>query len=74
MIFVLWLSDNLHNIVSWLEYNFTESLQESEQIPELIRLRLVHLQGAVISGGKVCCLICPLSSVVIVCENTTSAN
>lgn len=32
----------------------TESLQESEQIPEILTLRLVHLQGAVISGGKVC--------------------
>lgn len=39
---------------------FTESLRESERIPELLTLRLVHLQGAVISGGKVCCLICPL--------------
>uniref|UniRef100_A0A665UCL4 Neurobeachin-like protein 2 n=1 Tax=Echeneis naucrates TaxID=173247 RepID=A0A665UCL4_ECHNA len=28
------------------------SLQESEQIPEFLKLRLVHLQGAVISGGK----------------------
>ncbi|XP_035491031.2 neurobeachin-like protein 2 isoform X3 [Scophthalmus maximus] len=31
---------------------FHESLQESEQIPEILALRLVHLQGAVISGGK----------------------
>uniref|UniRef100_A0A3B4ZN51 Neurobeachin-like protein 2 n=1 Tax=Stegastes partitus TaxID=144197 RepID=A0A3B4ZN51_9TELE len=31
---------------------FHDSLQESEQIPELLMLRLVHLQGAVISGGK----------------------
>uniref|UniRef100_A0A8P4K618 Neurobeachin-like protein 2 n=1 Tax=Dicentrarchus labrax TaxID=13489 RepID=A0A8P4K618_DICLA len=31
---------------------FHESLQESEKIPELLTLRLVHLQGAVISGGK----------------------
>uniref|UniRef100_UPI003AAC4AAA neurobeachin-like protein 2 isoform X1 n=1 Tax=Centroberyx gerrardi TaxID=166262 RepID=UPI003AAC4AAA len=31
---------------------FHESLQDSEQIPELLTLRLVHLQGAVISGGK----------------------
>ncbi|KAG7242087.1 hypothetical protein INR49_024133 [Caranx melampygus] len=31
---------------------FHESLRESEQIPESIILRLVHLQGAVISGGK----------------------
>ncbi|XP_044063309.1 neurobeachin-like protein 2 isoform X4 [Siniperca chuatsi] len=31
---------------------FHESLQESEQIPELLTLRLIHLQGAVISGGK----------------------
>ncbi|XP_035806510.2 neurobeachin-like protein 2 isoform X2 [Amphiprion ocellaris] len=31
---------------------FHESLQESEQIPELLTLRLVHLQGAIISGGK----------------------
>uniref|UniRef100_A0A3Q1F1J1 Neurobeachin-like protein 2 n=1 Tax=Acanthochromis polyacanthus TaxID=80966 RepID=A0A3Q1F1J1_9TELE len=31
---------------------FHESLQESEQIPEFLTLRLVHLQGAVISGGK----------------------
>ncbi|XP_029359422.1 neurobeachin-like protein 2 isoform X2 [Echeneis naucrates] len=31
---------------------FHESLQESEQIPEFLKLRLVHLQGAVISGGK----------------------
>uniref|UniRef100_A0A665U7R1 Neurobeachin-like protein 2 n=1 Tax=Echeneis naucrates TaxID=173247 RepID=A0A665U7R1_ECHNA len=29
-----------------------QSLQESEQIPEFLKLRLVHLQGAVISGGK----------------------
>lgn len=34
-----------------------ESLQESERIPEPLVLRLVHLQGAVISGGKVCRLI-----------------
>uniref|UniRef100_A0A672J918 Neurobeachin-like protein 2 n=1 Tax=Salarias fasciatus TaxID=181472 RepID=A0A672J918_SALFA len=27
-------------------------LQESEKIPKLLTLRLVHLQGAVISGGK----------------------
>lgn len=33
---------------------YTDSLQDSEQIPELLTLRLVHLQGAVISGGKVC--------------------
>ncbi|XP_037640849.1 neurobeachin-like protein 2 isoform X2 [Sebastes umbrosus] len=31
---------------------FHESLQESDQIPELLTLRFVHLQGAVISGGK----------------------
>uniref|UniRef100_A0A7N5ZWP4 Neurobeachin-like protein 2 n=1 Tax=Anabas testudineus TaxID=64144 RepID=A0A7N5ZWP4_ANATE len=31
---------------------FHESLQESEKIPEVLTLRLVHLQGAVISGGK----------------------
>ncbi|XP_036071922.1 neurobeachin-like protein 2 isoform X9 [Oryzias melastigma] len=31
---------------------FHESLQDSEKIPELLTLRLVHLQGAVISGGK----------------------
>ncbi|KAM9851975.1 neurobeachin-like protein 2 [Aulostomus maculatus] len=31
---------------------FHESLQDSEHIPELLTLRLVHLQGAVISGGK----------------------
>lgn len=31
----------------------TECLQESQKIPELLTLRLVHLQGAVISGGKV---------------------
>ncbi|XP_020504158.2 neurobeachin-like protein 2 isoform X1 [Labrus bergylta] len=31
---------------------FHESLQESEKIPELLTLRLVHLQGAVISGAK----------------------
>ncbi|XP_040899509.1 neurobeachin-like protein 2 isoform X6 [Toxotes jaculatrix] len=31
---------------------FHESLQESKQIPEFLTLRLVHLQGAVISGGK----------------------
>ncbi|XP_034730693.1 neurobeachin-like protein 2 isoform X1 [Etheostoma cragini] len=31
---------------------YHESLQESEQIPELLTLRFVHLQGAVISGGK----------------------
>lgn len=37
-----------------LEHVFTESLKESEKIPELLTLRLVHLQGAVISGGKVC--------------------
>lgn len=36
---------------------FAESLQESEKIPELLTLRLVHLQGAVISGGKVELLI-----------------
>uniref|UniRef100_A0A672J5J7 Neurobeachin-like protein 2 n=1 Tax=Salarias fasciatus TaxID=181472 RepID=A0A672J5J7_SALFA len=29
-----------------------QSLQESEKIPKLLTLRLVHLQGAVISGGK----------------------
>ncbi|XP_017281990.1 neurobeachin-like protein 2 isoform X2 [Kryptolebias marmoratus] len=31
---------------------FHDSLQDSEKIPELLALRLVHLQGAVISGGK----------------------
>lgn len=31
---------------------FHESLQDGEKIPELLTLRLVHLQGAVISGGK----------------------
>uniref|UniRef100_A0AAX7UN54 Neurobeachin-like protein 2 n=1 Tax=Astatotilapia calliptera TaxID=8154 RepID=A0AAX7UN54_ASTCA len=31
---------------------FHESLQESEKIPEFLTLRLAHLQGAVISGGK----------------------
>ncbi|KAM4736367.1 neurobeachin-like protein 2 isoform 1-T1 [Anableps anableps] len=31
---------------------FHESLQDSENIPEFLTLRLVHLQGAVISGGK----------------------
>ncbi|XP_029927816.1 neurobeachin-like protein 2 isoform X2 [Myripristis murdjan] len=31
---------------------FHESLQDSDQLPELLTLRLVHLQGAVISGGK----------------------
>ncbi|XP_028984475.1 neurobeachin-like protein 2 isoform X2 [Betta splendens] len=31
---------------------FHESLQGSESIPEALTLRLVHLQGAVISGGK----------------------
>ncbi|XP_047454573.1 neurobeachin-like protein 2 isoform X2 [Mugil cephalus] len=31
---------------------FHESLKDSEKIPELLTLRLVHLQGAVISGGK----------------------
>nr|XP_020468355.1 neurobeachin-like protein 2 [Monopterus albus] len=31
---------------------FHESLQDSEKIPELLTLRVVHLQGAVISGGK----------------------
>lgn len=35
----------------------TESLQESERIPELLTLRLVHLQGAVTSGEKVCLFI-----------------
>uniref|UniRef100_A0A8C5EJR6 Neurobeachin-like protein 2 n=1 Tax=Gouania willdenowi TaxID=441366 RepID=A0A8C5EJR6_GOUWI len=29
-----------------------EDLQESKRIPEILTLRLVHLQGAVISGGK----------------------
>ncbi|KAM3613566.1 uncharacterized protein V6R79_001520 [Siganus canaliculatus] len=37
---------------------FHESLRESEQIPELLTLRLVHLQGAVISGGKKNGLLC----------------
>ncbi|KAK5618282.1 Neurobeachin-like protein 2 [Crenichthys baileyi] len=31
---------------------FHESLQDSKNIPEFLTLRLVHLQGAVISGGK----------------------
>ncbi|KAK2844496.1 hypothetical protein Q5P01_011155 [Channa striata] len=31
---------------------FHESFQKSEKIPENLTLRLVHLQGAVISGGK----------------------
>lgn len=39
-------------ILFWLPD--TESLQESEKIPEFLTLRLAHLQGAVISGGKVC--------------------
>lgn len=49
-----------HNILSWLVHIFTESLKESEQIPEALTLRLVHLQGAVISGGKVCYSVCHL--------------
>ncbi|XP_055019301.1 neurobeachin-like protein 2 isoform X2 [Boleophthalmus pectinirostris] len=31
---------------------FHESLQNSKEIPQLLTLRLVHLQGAVISGAK----------------------
>ncbi|XP_077576978.1 neurobeachin-like protein 2 isoform X3 [Stigmatopora nigra] len=31
---------------------FHENMQDSEKIPEPLTLRLVHLQGAVISGGK----------------------
>ncbi|XP_045552936.1 neurobeachin-like protein 2 isoform X4 [Salmo salar] len=31
---------------------FHDSLQDSRQIPEVLTLRLVHLQGAVISGSK----------------------
>ncbi|XP_045082156.1 neurobeachin-like protein 2 isoform X2 [Coregonus clupeaformis] len=31
---------------------FHDSLQDSQQIPEVLTLRLVHLQGAVISGSK----------------------
>lgn len=50
----------LPNVVSWLKHMFTVSLRKSEQIPEPLVLRLVHLQGAVISGGKVCSPICPL--------------
>lgn len=38
----------------------TEYLQESQKIPELLTLRLVHLQGAVISGGKVSAPCSPL--------------
>ncbi|XP_030014461.1 neurobeachin-like protein 2 isoform X2 [Sphaeramia orbicularis] len=37
---------------------FHESLQDSKQIPELLTLRLVHLLGAVISGGKKNGLLC----------------
>uniref|UniRef100_A0A669EV45 Neurobeachin-like protein 2 n=1 Tax=Oreochromis niloticus TaxID=8128 RepID=A0A669EV45_ORENI len=37
-------------ILFWLPD--TESLQDSQKIPEFLTLRLVHLQGAVISGGK----------------------
>uniref|UniRef100_A0A672Z3R7 Neurobeachin-like protein 2 n=1 Tax=Sphaeramia orbicularis TaxID=375764 RepID=A0A672Z3R7_9TELE len=40
------------------EYVSTESLQDSKQIPELLTLRLVHLLGAVISGGKKNGLLC----------------
>lgn len=40
----------LCSIILWFS---TECLQESQKIPELLTLRLVHLQGAVISGGKV---------------------
>lgn len=36
-----------------ISFPYPESLQDSENIPELLILRLVHLQGAVISGGKV---------------------
>uniref|UniRef100_A0A672Z4Y8 Neurobeachin-like protein 2 n=1 Tax=Sphaeramia orbicularis TaxID=375764 RepID=A0A672Z4Y8_9TELE len=39
-------------------YVSTESLQDSKQIPELLTLRLVHLLGAVISGGKKNGLLC----------------
>lgn len=46
--------------LSWLNSPDTESLHESEKIPEPLILRLVHLQGAVISGGKVCKAICPI--------------
>ncbi|KAM4601359.1 neurobeachin-like protein 2 isoform 2-T2 [Polymixia lowei] len=31
---------------------FHETLQDSEKIPELLTLRLIHLQGAITSGGK----------------------
>lgn len=51
---------------------FTGSLRASEQIPELLTLRLVHLQGAVISGGKVSVLF--ISHYSAVCEKTTCAN
>ncbi len=50
----------LHLLVFWLEYMFTDNLKESQQIPELLTLRLVHLQGAVISGGKVSILFISL--------------
>uniref|UniRef100_A0A8C4XCF7 Neurobeachin-like protein 2 n=1 Tax=Erpetoichthys calabaricus TaxID=27687 RepID=A0A8C4XCF7_ERPCA len=36
---------------------FHESFQNSEQLPEFLRLRLVHLYGAVISGSKTNALV-----------------
>uniref|UniRef100_A0A672Z123 Neurobeachin-like protein 2 n=1 Tax=Sphaeramia orbicularis TaxID=375764 RepID=A0A672Z123_9TELE len=38
--------------------DFFSYLQDSKQIPELLTLRLVHLLGAVISGGKKNGLLC----------------
>lgn len=72
---VLCFSVNWSCITLTLEYMFTESLQDSEQIPELLTLRLVHLQGAVISGGKVCYSSYPLYQwIILQSENTLSEN
>uniref|UniRef100_A0A665UAK3 Neurobeachin-like protein 2 n=1 Tax=Echeneis naucrates TaxID=173247 RepID=A0A665UAK3_ECHNA len=47
-----WRRHRLRRVCGMWDLVTPKSLQESEQIPEFLKLRLVHLQGAVISGGK----------------------
>ncbi|CAB1333855.1 unnamed protein product, partial [Coregonus sp. 'balchen'] len=47
-----WFTDSLSKHQPSMCRWFTDSLQDSQQIPEVLTLRLVHLQGAVISGSK----------------------
>lgn len=36
---------------------YPESLQDADRLPPMLLLRLIHLFGAVLAGGKVCWLV-----------------